>query len=130
MLPAKNGNSVRESELDGVKRGDRFKFTKKLVDYANKYVAKPYREKFLEFITPDKIRERLQNEVVIVYRYIAVRDGVEQYEMIRIVDSSLGKTRYKINEISVGFADVDSETVELIEENRNLNEELDKLKTA
>ena len=44
--------------------------------------------------------------------------------MIRLVDTYLGKARDNINFISVGFADVDSETRELMEENRTLAEKL------
>ena len=51
-----------------------------------------------------------------------IKNGIEQYEMIRIVDTYLGKTRDRINFISIGFADVDSETCELMDQNRKLAE--------
>ena len=58
------------------------------------------------------------------HRYLAIKDGIKKYEMIRIVDTHLGQTRDRINFISVGFADVDSETCELMDQNRKLAETL------
>ena len=60
------------------------------------------------------------------HRYLAIKDGVAQYEMIRIVDTNLGQTRDRIKYISIGFADVDSETCELMEQNRSLLKTLKK----
>ena len=117
---AKNEKVRNASDLEGVKKGDQFPFREKFVQYANDYVAESDREGFLKFIEPDNIREKLQNEVMTGHRYLAVKDGVEKYEMIRIVDAYLGQARHKINAISIGFAEVDSETVELIEQNRAL----------
>lgn len=127
---AKNDKDRNASDLEGVKKGDQFPFREKFTQYANNYVAESYRAGFLNFIEPDNIREKLQNEVMTGHRYLVIKDGVEKYEMIRIVDAYLGKARHRINAISIGFAEIDSETVALIEENRTLNEELEKLKTA
>ena len=127
---AKNEKDRNASDLEGVKKGDQFPFREKFVQYANNYVAESYRAGFLNFIEPDNIREKLQNEVMTGHRYLVIKDGVKKYEMIRIVDAYLGKARHRINSISIGFAEVDSETVALIEENCTLNEELEKLKTA
>ena len=46
--------------------------------------------------------------------------------MILIVDTNLGQARDRINFISIGFADVDSETCELMKQNRILSEALEK----
>ena len=127
---AKNEKVRYASDLEGVKKGDKFPFQEKFTQYANEYVAESYRARFLQFIDPENIREKLQNEIMIGHRYLVIKDGVEKYEMIRIVDAYLGKARHRINAISVGFAEIDSETVALIEENHALNEELEKLKTA
>lgn len=126
---AKNDKIRHASDLEGVKKGDKFPFHEKFVQYANDYVAESDREGFLKFIEPDNIREKLQNEVMTGHRYLAVKDGVEKYEMIRIVDAYLGQARHKINAISIGFAEVDSETVNLIEQNHALNEKLKTLKS-
>ncbi|MBR5913324.1 MAG: transporter substrate-binding domain-containing protein [Selenomonadaceae bacterium] len=121
---AKSADSNNESDLEGIKVGDRFPFRENFVRYANKFVAESDRKEFLKFLEPKNIREKLSKEVMTGHRYRIIRDGVEQYEMIRIVDAYLGKARDRINFISVGFADVDSETRDLIEENRSLSEAL------
>ncbi len=115
-------------DLQGVKKGDRFSFREKLTEYANKYVAEIDRTDFLKFIEPENIRKKLATEIMTAHRYLTIKDGVEQYEMIRIVDVNLGNISNKdnINSISVGFAEVDSETRELLEQNRTLSEALKK----
>ncbi len=104
-------------DLQGVKKGDKFPFREKLTQYANEYVAESYREDFLKFIEPENIRAKLANEIMTAHRYLTIKDGVKNYEMIRIVDVNLGKggSTNTVNAISVGFADVDSETRELLE---------------
>ena len=122
----RNSAGNQKSDLEGIKMGDRFPFRENFIRYANKFVAESDREEFLKFIEPENIRAKLSKEIMTGHRYLAIKDGVEQYEMIRIVDTYLGKTRDRINFISVGFADVDSETRELLEKNRALSEELKK----
>ena len=122
----RNSSGNQKSDLEGIKMGDRFPFRENFIRYANKFVAESDREEFLKFIEPENIRAKLSKEIMTGHRYLAIKDGVEQYEMIRIVDTYLGKTRDRINFISVGFADVDSETRELLEKNRALSEELKK----
>ena len=104
--------------------GDRFPFREKFTQYANDFVAEVDREKFLKFIEPENIREKLSKEITTGCRYHVIKDGVEQYEMIRIVDTYFGQAPDRINFISVGFAEVDSETRELMEQNRVLSESL------
>lgn len=120
-------NNNDESDLKGIKVGDTFPFRENFVRYANNFVVESDREKFLKFIEPENIREKLSKEVITGHRYRAIKNGVEKYEMIRIVDTYLGKARDRINFISVGFADIDSEARELIEKNRILSEELKKV---
>lgn len=124
---ARNGSGNVESDLEGVKMGDNFSFSEKFLEYANNFVAEADREKFLNFIKPENIRAKLSKEITTGHRYRAIKNGVEQYEMIRLVDTYLGKARDNINFISVGFADVDSETRELMEENRTLAEKMKKI---
>ena len=120
----RNRGGNEESDLEGIKMGDKFPFLENFVRYANNFVAEADRENFLKFIEPENIRAKLSKEVMTGHRYLAIKNGVEQYEMIRIVDTHLGQTRDRINLISVGFADVDSETCELMEQNRALSEAL------
>ena len=104
-----------------------YKASKKAIDFPS-VNAEIDRADFLKFIEPENIREKLANEIMTAHRYLTIKDGVEQYEMIRIVDVNLGSNSSKntINAISVGFAEVDSETRELLEKNRTLSEALKK----
>ena len=119
-----NGRSNGESDLEGVKMGDRFPFREKFIQYANDFVVEADREKLLQFIEPKNIRAKLSKEIMTGCRYRVIKDGVEKYEMIRIVDTYFGQATDRINFISVGFAEVDSETRELMEQNRALSESL------
>lgn len=123
-------NNNDESDLIGIRIGDIFPFRENFIRYANNVVAESDREKFLQFIEPENIREKLSKEFVTGHRYRAIKNGVEKYEMIRIIDTYLGKMQDRINFISVGFADVDSEACELLEKNRVLSEELKTLQAS
>ena len=120
----RNSAGNQESDLEGIKMGDRFPFRENFIRYANKFVAESDREKFLKFIEPANIRAKLSNEMMSGHRYLAIKDGVEKYEMIRIVNTYSERKQDRINFISVGFADVDSETYELMDQNRKLAETL------
>ena len=122
----KNNTDDEESDLKGIKKGDRFPFRENFILYARNFVAPSDRKNFLKFIEPENIRAKLSKEIMTGHRYLAIKDGIEQYEMIRIVDTNLGKARDRINLISIGFANVDSETCELMEQNRALSEALKK----
>lgn len=123
-------NNNDESDLTGIRVGDTFPFRENFVRYANNFVAESDREEFLKFIEPENIREKLSKEIVTGHRYITIKNGVKKFEMIRIVDTYLGKAQDRINFISVGFADVDSETCELLEKNQILSEELKTLQAS
>ncbi|MBQ9480386.1 MAG: hypothetical protein IJU71_12655 [Selenomonadaceae bacterium] len=84
----------------------------------------------MNFIDPDNIRSKLTHEILTAHRYRTIRDGVEHYEMLRIVDFNIGNhhTNDAIDRISIGFAEVDSETRELLEQNRKLNDALNNLR--
>ena len=125
-----SGTSDGESDLEGVKMGDRFSFREKFAQYANDFVVEADREKLLKFIEPENIRAKLSKEITTGCRYRVIKNGVEKYEMIRIVDTYFGQATDRINFVSVGFAEVDSEACELMEQNRILSESLRKAQTA
>ena len=116
-------NNSGESDLDGVKSGDHFNFREKFVDYANEHVTEPFRQSFLKFLEPENIREKLAEEVVTAHRYLAVVDGIESYEMIRVVNLNPAQ---EIHVVSVGFAEVDSETRDILAQNFSLAKALRK----
>ena len=125
-----SGTSDGESDLEGVKMGDRFSFREKFAQYANDFVVEADREKLLKFIEPENIRAKLSKEITTGCRYRVIKNGVEKYEMIRIVDTYFGQATDRINFVSVGFAEVDSEASELMEQNRILSESLSKAQIA
>ena len=122
------GNAM--SDLPDVKKGDWFPFREKFMQYINTYVAESDRAGVLKFIDPENIREKLAHEAITAHRYRTIRDGAEHYEMLRIVDFNADKNRRNaVDKISIGFAEVDSETRELMDQNRALINELQQLKS-
>ena len=111
---------------DGLHEGDSFPFLEKFTHYANDYVAESDREGFLQFITPDNIRERLLKEPLISYRYLTVKRGVEQYEMLRIAGVRRAEDRldHMIHSVGAGFSNVDRETRESMAQSRALSDAL------
>ncbi len=120
----------KSSDLEGVNEGDHFNFYEKLTQYANKYVADIDRENFLKFVKPENLRKKIENEIMINYHYMTIRDGEEHFELIRIVNINLVQNRYgqEVKSISFGFANVDSETRTLLENIYKMYETLRKLK--
>ena len=123
---------------ESVKEGTHFSFREAFSDYAEKYVAESYRKGFLEFIDPASIRKGLEKEVIISYRYLLIRNGVESYELLRMagVRHAADRTDHIVHAVGVGFSDVDRETREAMAQNMALSdalaaaEEANKAKTA
>ena len=109
--------------------GEAFKFSRKFTEYANLYVTAEYRDDFLKFIKPDSIREGLEKTSVIMYRYLANRNGNERYEMIRMASVGIADDGTKISNhvIGVGITDIDSEMRDSMSKSQALS---DALKTA
>ena len=108
--------------------GEGFKFSRRFTEYANLYVTAEYRDDFLKFIEPENIREALEKSAVIMYRYLANRNGKESYEMIRMA-SVIADDGTKISNhvIGVGFTDIDNEMRDALAKSQALS---DALKTA
>ncbi len=123
---------------DGPQVGDEFSFTEAFTRYANEAVAESYREGFLQFIDIENIRQRLEKERILVYRYLIIRNGAESYEMLRIagVRRAEEMTDHTVHAIGVGFTDIDSEMREQMSQSHALSdaltaaEEASKAKTA
>ncbi len=101
---AKTTSGGQASDIAGIKKGDHFPFREKFLQYANTFVAASYRADFLNFIKPENIRAKMAKELITAHRYLAVRDGVEYYEMIRIVNINpvLNQNSKDIHSVSVG----------------------------
>ena len=118
--------------------GEGFKFSRRFTEYANLYVTAEYRKDFLDFIKPEKIRDALEKNSVINYRYLANRNGQESYEMIRIASVGIADdgTRISNHVVGVGFTDIDSEMRDAMTKSQALSdalkaaEEASKAKTA
>ena len=123
---------------EGPQVGDKISFREAFTRYANEAVCESYREGFLKFIDPDNIRRRLENEVILSYRYLMEKDGKESYEMLRIagVRHASERTDHIVHAVGIGFTDIDAEMRESLAKNEALSnaliaaEEASKAKTA
>ncbi len=115
-----------------IKEGSCFPFRKAIAQYAGTHVVEAERADFLHFVEPDRIRARLAKESMIAHRYLAVRDGREFYEMLRIVNIHQSEDCEEdvVHAICAGFSDVDSETREEMEKNRTLSDALNEAEAA
>ena len=129
------GDTKLENALS---EGEGFKFSRRFTEYANLYVTEEYRKDFLNFIKPENIRDSLEKNSVINYRYLANRNGQESYEMIRIASVGIADDGTKISNhvVGVGFTDIDSEMRDAMTKSQALSdalkaaEEASKAKTA
>ena len=114
---------------DDVVPGDYFDFKEKFTEYANRHVTDEYRAAFLEFVRPERIREGLSNNNIISLRYLAVKDGTEVYEMLRMagVRHPGDRDDNTVHAVGAGFTDIDSEMRDSLAKNEVLS---DALKTA
>ena len=95
-------------------------------------VLHTFKEGFLAFIDPDSIRAGLAGETMISHRYRSVRNGEERYEMLRMAGVRLIEERddNMVHAIAAGFSDVDRETREQLNKNRELAEALARAEEA
>ena len=118
--------------------GVHFTYLERAHWYAENYVTEMYREGFLEFIEPDNIRERLNNQPIIAYRYLAKKEDHEYYEMIRAAGVRRAEERddHMVHAIGLGLTEIDAEMRETMAKNDalvealTLAEEASKAKTA
>lgn len=106
--------------------GVHFPFHERFIEYGNQCVDDEYRDGFLDFVDPDNIRKALLTESIIAYRYLARRDGVEYYEMLRMagVRHPADRDDNIVHAVGVGFTVIDEEMRESIEKNHALQEAL------
>ena len=118
--------------------GVHFTYLDRMNWYAENYVTEMYREGFLEFVDPDNIRERLNTEPIIAYRYLAKKGDHEYYEMIRVAGVRRASERddHMVHAIGLGLTEIDAEMRETMAKNDalvealSLAEEANKAKTA
>ena len=120
------------NDHDQTPEGIHFPFHERFVWYAEHSVAEGYREGFLQFIEPERVREALANDPIIVYRYLAQREGKEYYEMIRMAGVRHAEDRddHTVHAVGLGLTIIDSEMRETMAKNQTLAEALDAAEQA
>lgn len=120
------------TDEDQPAEGVHFPYLKHFTEYANTSVAESYREGFLSFIDPDNVRKALSENLIIVYRYLAQRNGKEYYEMIRMAGERHPEERddHTVHTVGLGLTVIDEEMRESMVKNRTLAEALDAAEQA
>ncbi|MBR3327033.1 MAG: response regulator [Atopobiaceae bacterium] len=119
-------------------QGVHFPYLERFTWYANHSVEESYREGFLAFIEPDNVRQALASNLIISYRYLAHRNGMEYYEMIRMAGVRHAEDRddHIVHAVGLGFTIIDADMRETLARNQALAEalaaaeEANKAKTA
>ena len=120
------------TDEDQPAEGVHFPYLKHFTEYANTSVAESYREGFLSFIDPDNVRKALSENLIIVYRYLAQRNGKEYYEMIRMAGERHPEERddHTVHTVGLGLTVIDEEMRESMVKNQTLAEALDAAEQA
>ncbi|SEL18820.1 His Kinase A (phospho-acceptor) domain-containing protein [Butyrivibrio sp. ob235] len=118
-----------ENHEDDICEGDRFNFSEKFTEYAESFVAEEYRQGFIDFIKPENIKQALEKEPIIAYRYLVKKNGEETYEMLRMagVGHPGDAQDNKIHAVGAGFSDIDAQMRDSLAKSQALS---DALKTA
>ncbi|MBR3227491.1 MAG: PAS domain S-box protein, partial [Erysipelotrichaceae bacterium] len=114
------------NDPDNTLVGVHFPYHERFIEYCQRYVDQEYQEGFLRFIDPEHIRQALKTESIIAYRYLARRNGVEYYEMLRMAGVRHPGERDDdlVHKIGVGFTVIDEEMRETMARNHALAEAL------
>ena len=106
--------------------GAHFPFCAHFADYCASHVDEKYQDGFLRFIDPGSIRQALATENIIAYRYLARRNGVEYYEMIRMagVRHPADRADHIVHAVGLGFTVIDSEMRSNLEQQNALADAL------
>ena len=112
--------------------GEHFKYHDYFTRYAEESVTESYRGDFLKFIDPENIRKALAENLIIVYRYLAQRDGKEYYEMIRMAGERHPEDRddHIVHTVGLGLTVIDEEMRNTMDRNRTLAEALEAAEQA
>ena len=114
------------SDPDQTPVGVHFPYHARFTEYCERYVDPEYREGFLHFIDPENVRRRLKTESIMAYRYLAKRNGVEYYEMLRMAGVRHPGERDDnlVHKVGVGFTVIDAEMRESMAKTHALAEAL------
>ena len=111
---------------DKVKEGDHFPYYSTFMKYCSEYVDSEYSDGFMAFIDPENVKRVLTTENIMVYRYLAHRDGTDYYEMLRMAGVRHAGHRDDniVHAVGVGFTIIDKEMRESMATNHALAEAL------
>ena len=120
------------------REGEHFPYLETFARYAEQHVTEQFREDFLRFIEPEQIREGLQKEKILAYRYLARRGGRDYYEMIRVAGVGHGREQEdrEVHAIGLGLTVIDAEMRKTMDQQQALSdalsaaEQANKAKTA
>ena len=120
------------SDPEQTPEGVHFPYQERFAWYAEHSVAESYREGFLRFIDPAHVREALDRDPIITYRYLAQREGREYYEMIRMAGVRHAEDRddHIVHAVGLGLTVIDAEMRETMAKNQALVEALDAAEQA
>ena len=113
-------------DLSQPPEGTHFPYTAWIMEYCDLFVDEEYKEGFRNFTNPDQVRSSLATKNIIAYRYLARRNGIEYYEMLRMAGVRHPKDRDDqiVHAIGMGFTDIDAEMRDALATNRALSEAL------
>ena len=106
--------------------GEKIPYMKIFKGYAEMFILPEYRQKFINFIQPDHIREALSKNKLISLRYRSIHKGKEIYEMMRMA-SAKNNDDGTVRIVGVGFSNIDEEMRDSLAKNQAL---IDALKVA
>ena len=117
---------------DGLKAGEHFKYLEAVTAYAETYVKEEYRKEFLDFIRPEKVKAKLQEQNVISFRYLVHRHGKDSWEEVRFagVRDRDEQNDSHIHAVGACFVDVDRETRAEMEQRQALQYALKEAESA
>ena len=117
---------------DPINEGDSRSYKAAFDYYAYHYVIEEYREDFLKFVEVDNVREALKTRTVIAYRYLAIKNNREVFEMLKMtrILHADEKANQRVNELSVGIINIDTEMRDDIAKNQALSDALNAAEEA
>lgn len=120
------------NDVDQPEEGEHFKYHQYFSNYAENCVTESYREDFIKFIDPENVRKALAENLIIVYRYLAKRDGKEYYEMIRMAGERHPEDRddHIVHTVGLGLTVIDEEMRDTMKKNQALAEALEAAEQA
>ena len=106
--------------------GARFPYLRDFTEFAQNHVAESYREGYLQFIQPEAIRQALQKQQIISYRFLETHNGKETYSMLRVagVRTLAARTDHLVHAVGMGFSDIDEEMRQAMTQRQALSDAL------